>query len=66
MNYSEKMDIFYNKVLPSRIDSKEWTPVAVEQRFEFVYDDRVIIQVFLPIIYQHLSWLILCGKKEIL
>lgn len=47
MNYSEKMDIFYNKVLPSRIDSKEWTPVAVEQRFEFVYDDRVIIHGFI-------------------
>lgn len=47
MNYSEKMDIFYNKVLPSRIDSKEWTPVAVEQRFEFIYDDRVIIHGFI-------------------
>lgn len=47
MNYSEKMNVFYNKVLPSRIEDEAWRPIAVEQKFEFVYDDRVIIHGFI-------------------
>lgn len=47
MNYLEKMKIFYDRVLPTRIEDEIWTPIAVEQKFEFVYDNRVILHGFI-------------------
>lgn len=47
MNYEEKMKIFFERVLPNRIEDSLWKPEAVEKRFEFVYDDRVIIHGFI-------------------
>ena len=47
MNYEEKMEIFYEKILPTRMESAIWVPIATEQDFELVYDDRVIIHGFI-------------------
>ena len=43
MNYEEKIKLFYEKVLPYRLENTIWTPIATEQKFEFVYNERVII-----------------------
>lgn len=47
MNYAEKMNLFYEKVLPNRLNDTSWTTIATEQKFEFVYDNRVIIHGFI-------------------
>ena len=47
MNYEQKMKIFYEEVLPDRIESPVWIPIATEQRFELVYDNRIIIHGFI-------------------
>lgn len=47
MNYEQKLKIFYEEVLPTRMSSDIWTPIATEQKFEFVYDERVIIHGFI-------------------
>lgn len=47
MNYEQKMKIFYDEVLPTRMLPGIWTPIATEQKFEFVYDNRVIIHGFI-------------------
>lgn len=48
MNYEEKLELFFNNVLPDRMeDINGWTTWGVEQQFEFVYDDRCIIHGFI-------------------
>ena len=47
MNYEEKIEIFNEKVLPARMESTIWVPIATEQKFELVYDDRVVIHGFI-------------------
>lgn len=37
MNYSEKIQLFIDKVLPTRIQDKVWKPLAAEKFFEFVW-----------------------------
>lgn len=37
MNYPEKIQLFIDKVLPTRIEDKIWKPLAAEQPFEFVW-----------------------------
>lgn len=45
--YDEKMEVYFQKVLRNRMENKEWEVVAVEQQFEFVYDNRCIIHGFI-------------------
>jgi len=48
MNYEEKIDLFIKKVLPvAMLNGDDWRPISTEQRFEFVYDNRVIIHGFI-------------------
>ncbi len=47
MNYEEKIEIFNEEVLPTRMESTIWVPIATEQKFELVYDDRVAIHGFI-------------------
>lgn len=47
MNYEEKIGIFNEEVLTSRMESVAWVPIATEQKFELVYDDRVAIHGFI-------------------
>lgn len=47
MNYEQKMKLFYEEILPNRIKDTVWFPVATEQNFELVYDNRVIIHGFI-------------------
>ena len=47
MNYEEKSKLFLNEVLPNRMEDSIWCPLSVEQRFESVYDDRVVIHGFI-------------------
>lgn len=53
MNYEEKSKLFLNEVLPNRMEDSIWCPLSVEQRFEFVYDDRVVIHGFIDRIDQN-------------
>ena len=46
MNYDEKLQIYFENVLPTRMED-EWDILATEKRFEFVYDERVIIHGFI-------------------
>jgi len=45
--YDEKIDLYFSKVLHSRMEDPEWKVIAVEQQFEFVYDNRCIIHGFI-------------------
>lgn len=47
MNYEEKVQLYFDKVLPTRIEDKNWKLVGTEISFEFVYDNRVIIHGFI-------------------
>ena len=47
MTYGEKVDVFLKDVLPDRMEDTEWEVMATEQRFEFVFDDRVILRGFI-------------------
>lgn len=46
MNYDEKMDVYFN-VLTNRMEDKDWSVKAVEDSFEFVYNNRCIIHGFI-------------------
>ena len=46
MNYDEKLQIYFENVLLTRMED-EWDILATEKRFEFVYDERVIIHGFI-------------------
>lgn len=46
MDYNQKLELYFNEVLPSRMED-EWTILATEKHFEFVYDERVIIHGFI-------------------
>ena len=46
MNYDEKMNVYFN-VLANRMEDKDWSVKAVEDSFEFVYDNRCIIHGFI-------------------
>lgn len=45
--YPEKIDIYFNKVLPTRMEDESWTVKGTEIPFEFVYDERCIIHGFI-------------------
>ena len=47
MTYEQKLDIYFNKVLPTRMEDEEWEVIGVEIPFKFVYDGRVIIHGFI-------------------
>lgn len=47
MNYEEKLNLYFEKVLPQRIEDDNWKVVGTEIQFEFVYDNRVIIHGFI-------------------
>lgn len=44
--YEEKMTVF-DQVLHTEMEDDEWEPIAFEQHFEFVWDNKVIIQGFI-------------------
>lgn len=46
INYDEKMNIYFN-VLTNRMEDKNWSVKAVEDSFEFVYDNKCIIHGFI-------------------
>lgn len=47
MNYDEKLDLYLNVILKDRMEDEDWRVIAVEDSFEFVYDDKVIIHGFI-------------------
>lgn len=47
ISYDDKMNLYINKVLPSRMEDKAWEVIGVEQAFEFVYDNKCIIHGFI-------------------
>lgn len=53
--YEEKMDLYVNQVLPSRMEDRDWKVVGVEKNFEFVYDDKCIMHGFIDRIDQNLE-----------
>lgn len=46
-NYNDKMETYFEQVLPSRMEGLEWDVLGTEIPFEFVYDERVIIKGFI-------------------
>lgn len=47
MTYDEKIVIFENLVLTTRMENKDWTILGLEVPFEFVYDNKIIIKGFI-------------------
>lgn len=47
MTYDQKISVFLEDVLPAISEDLDWQPIAVEQPFKFVYDNRVIISGFI-------------------
>ncbi len=47
MDYTEKMELYFDKVLHGRMEDKKWNVVGTEKSFEFVYDNRVIVHGFI-------------------
>ncbi len=46
MNYEEKLQIYFNNLENKTMD-KDWRVLAVEQPFEFVYDNRCVLKGFI-------------------
>lgn len=46
-NYNDKMEVYLNSVIQSRMENPEWNVFAVEDHFEFVYDNRCIVHGFI-------------------
>lgn len=47
MSYPQKFDVFFNEVLPTRMEETDWEVIATEQKFSYVWNERVIIQGFI-------------------
>lgn len=47
MTYNDKMDLYFNKVLPTRMEDEDWKVIGTEIPFEFVYDEKCIIHGFI-------------------
>lgn len=52
MDYDEKMSVYFNKVLPTRMEDDLWKVIGAEVAFEFVYKNRCIIHGFIDRIDQ--------------
>lgn len=66
MNYEEKIKLFFDKVLPTRVDDREYTPIGAEVSFEFVYDNRIIFHGFIDRVDRRKedpNWLKICDYK---
>ena len=46
-SYDEKIKIYLDEVLPTRMEEEGWIVVGTEVPFEFVYDDRCIVHGFI-------------------
>lgn len=46
-HYIDKMKLFFNEVLPTRINDNDWKVIGCEVPFEFVYDNKCIIHGFI-------------------
>lgn len=47
MDMNQKMDVFFNEVLPTRMENPAWKIIGTEIAFKFVYDDKCIIHGFI-------------------
>lgn len=47
MDMNQKMQIYFNDVLPTRMEGNPWVIIGTEVRFEFVYDNKAIIHGFI-------------------
>lgn len=47
MNYDEKMKLYLNQILYDRMEDTNWKVKAVEDSFEFVYDNKCIMHGFI-------------------
>ena len=66
MNYEEKIQLFFDKVLPTRIQDENYAPVGAEVNFQFVYDDRIIFHGFIDRVdmkNDDPNWLRICDYK---
>lgn len=47
MNYSEKIDLFWNKVVRSEMEDDDWSSEYFEHYFEYVFDNKVILHGYI-------------------
>lgn len=47
ISYDDKLNLYLNKVLPTRMEDSAWTIKGAEVPFEFVYDERCIVHGFI-------------------
>lgn len=47
MDMNQKINLYFDKVLPTRMESTDWKILGTEINFEFVYDDRCILHGFI-------------------
>ncbi len=53
MNYEEKIELFKEVVVPTRMTETDWFVKGTEVPFKFVYDNRVIVVGFIDRIDEH-------------
>lgn len=53
MNYEEKIELFKEVVVPTRMTETDWLVKGTEVPFKFVYDNRVIVVGFIDRIDEH-------------
>ena len=46
-SYEDKMKIYFDQVLPERMEDDRWEVLGTEMCFDFVYDERVILHGFI-------------------
>lgn len=52
LSYNDKLETFF-EYIKSDVDTDEWKPIAVEQPFEFIFEDKVIFHGFIDRIDQN-------------
>lgn len=45
--YNEKLEVYFQDVLPTRMESVFWEPIGCEVPFDFVYDNRIRLTGFI-------------------
>lgn len=47
LSYPQKIQLYLDKVLPTRMEEDEWQIEGTEVKFDYVYDDKIIITGFI-------------------
>ena len=66
MDMNQKMYVYFNQVLPTRMENPDWKIIGTEIAFEFVYDNQCIIHGFIDRVKHFLILILETYWKRIL